>query len=196
MKKKNKLVFGVGINNFEGSCIENGKNIKSYNTWTKMLERSYSSKYHKKHPTYIGCSISDEWKYFSNFKQWFDSNYIDGLQLDKDLLIRGNKIYSYETCVFIPSEINSLLTKTDAKRGQYPVGVCFNKKANKFQSQCNNNGKPVHLGYFNSPEEAFLKYKQFKENLIQETAVKYLNERKINFKTFYALMEYEVEITD
>lgn len=197
MKKKNKLVHGVGINDFEGSCKEDGKNSKSYYTWTEMLRRCYSSKWHERQPTYIGCSVCDEWLKFSNFKQWFDLNYVDGYELDKDVLIKGNKIYSPETSVFVPPEINSLLTKRDSKRGQYPIGVCFNKKANKFQSECrNNNGKKVYLGLFDNPEDAFQIYKDYKEALIKQVATEYLFNKKISYEVYAALYNYEVSETD
>ena len=91
--------------------VINGKKVitKPYNTWSSMLTRCYSENYHKLQPTYIGCSVCEEWHNFDVFCEWFAQNYKDGYQLDKDLLQQGNKMYSPKTCVFLTQRINSLL---------------------------------------------------------------------------------------
>jgi hypothetical protein len=114
--------------------------------------------------------------------------------LDKDILFKGNKIYSPETCVFVPSDINILFTKTNAKRGDFPIGVTYNKKVGKYQSRCNVNSKLIHIDFFNTPEEAFFAYKIFKEKLIKHIANKYKD--KIPNNLYEAMLRYEVEITD
>ena len=83
---KKQLIFGIGVNDYDGHVRINGKIIKSYDVWHSMIERCYSKKSHKKRPTYIGCKVHKEWLYFSNFKKWFDENYIEGYELDKDIL--------------------------------------------------------------------------------------------------------------
>ena len=98
----------------------NGVKKDSYNTWRGMLERCYGEKYQKKFPTYIDCSVCDEWKSYENFERWYNLNYYEveneKMQLDKDILFKGNKIYSPNTCVFVPQRINKLFTKTDKLR--------------------------------------------------------------------------------
>ena len=195
-------VYGVGYIGYEKTKDENGESLKSYKTWKSMLMRCYSDKYQKKHPTYKGCYVCDEWHNYSNFKEWFDDNYyeIDGerMALDKDILIKGNKTYSPNTCVFVPQNINMLFTKRNKARGKYPIGVSFRKDKNKYQAQCNifYNGKMQlkGLGYYNNIDDAFNAYKQFKEANIKQIADYYKD--KIPNNLYEAMYNYKVEITD
>lgn len=159
-----------------------------------MLERCYDQKYHQKEPTYIGCSVCGEWKYFSNFKRWFDENYIEGYQLDKDILVKGNKIYSPETCCFVPQEINYLLINRRLHRGTEPLGV--DRKGNSYRAFFHQNKRKIHLGSFSTPEAAFLAYKKAKEQYVKGLAEKYHAEGKITERVYIALCNYRVEITD
>ena len=116
-------------------------------------------------------------------------------QLDKDLLIKGNKVYSEDSCIFIPKEINILLVKREALRGTHLIGVCWSKTNKAFMAQVSKNkGKREHLGFFKTEIEAFNAYKTAKEAFIKEQA----NERKsqIDIRAYEALMKYEVEIND
>ena len=152
---------------------ENDKNTKCYITWHSMLQRCYDTKYHNEKPTYEDCKVYDEWLCFQNFAKWYYNNYyeIEGqkMHLDKDILHKGNKIYSPNTCIFVPSQINILFVKRDKLRGDYPIGVCYNKHVQKFNAKCSmydfkeNKNKRKHLGYYETPEQAFNAYKQFKE---------------------------------
>jgi hypothetical protein len=165
-----------------------------------MLARCYSEKFHEKQPTYIGCTVCEEWHNFQNYAKWYDENYyeVDGykMNLDKDILVKGNKIYSPETCVFVPDFINLLFVNRKQYRGSLPVGVkVCTKNPKKYEAQCRNNtGKRIYLGYYDSPEEAFQYYKEFKENLIKETAKEY--EDRIPHTLFNAMCNYVVEISD
>ena len=195
-------VYGVGIIGNEKTKDENGQTIKSYSVWTSMLMRCYSDKCQKKHPTYKGCTVCEEWLNYSNFKKWFNDNYyeIEGEQmaLDKDILVKGNKIYSPNTCVFVPQNINTLFTKRNKSRGKYPIGVYKPNNSNKFQVNCNTfyNGKSKlkYLGYYNTIEDAFNAYKQYKEANIKQMA-NYFKD-KIPNKLYEAMYNYKVEITD
>ena len=177
--------LGVGKHN-------NKAHLKVYNTWVEMLKRCYSKKHQEKHPTYIKCSVAEEWHNFQNFVEWYDENYIEGYHLDKDILVKGNKIYSPETCCFVPIQINSLLVKCNKVRGKCPIGV--HKVGNKFQSQLTINCNKVYLGFFNTPEEAFQSYKIAKEKEIKIVADKWKD--KISPQVYMALNNYKVEITD
>ena len=118
-----------------------------------------------------------------------------GWHLDKDLLVKGNKIYSEDTCVFLPVEINSVLTKTDKLRGDYPIGVHWCNAKKVFVAQINRNkGQQEWLGKFDNPNDAFLAYKKAKESYLKELANKWMG--KIDDRAHNALMNYEVEITD
>lgn len=131
-----------------------------------MLVRCYSKKFHEKCPTYIGCEVSEEWKTFSNFKAWMETQDWEGKQLDKDILIPNNKLYSRDTCVFVGLNVNVLLTDCGASRGKYMIGVYWHKKAGKFLAKCNDgNGKDVHLGLFDNELEAHLAWKAYKHKL-------------------------------
>lgn len=191
---KRSTIYGVGVNDYEGAIRSNGVLLYAYGCWQKMIERCYREGYFIKAPTYKGCSVCDEWHYFSNFKKWFDENYVDGYALDKDILVKGNKVYSPQTCCFVPTEINTLLVKKNATRGKYPIGVSMNY--GKYRAQIKKYGKAVVIGTFDTPEEAFKAYKQAKEAHIQEVATQYFNEGKITEKVYNALMNYKVEITD
>lgn len=199
VRKRPKLVYGVGVNDYKGNTKYNHVHIQSYHTWGQMLKRCYSKEFLDKQPTYRGCSVCEEWWSFSNFKKWFDENYIEGYCLDKDILFKGNKIYSPETCCFVPNEINVLLCKNDSRRGKMPIGVYERKMVNgyKYVAYVNNNTKKhFHLGTFNTPKEAFVAYKFAKEAHIKEMATQYFNDGKITEKVYNALMNYKVEITD
>ena len=126
-KQTQKLVYGVGINDLYGQTTQNGKQIKVYVVWRDMLERCYSESLQKKFPSYKGCSVCPEWLLLSNFKEWFDIHYRDGMALDKDILVKGNKVYSPRTCRFVPHHINSLMTDAGTIRGELPLGVSAQK---------------------------------------------------------------------
>lgn len=114
------------------------------------------------------------------------------MEIDKDLLIRNNKIYSPNTCVFVPRRINSLLIKNNKARGKYLVGVDFHNK--KFRARCMTLNGSIYLGHFNTEIEAFEKYKKFKEMYIKQVADEYKN--VIPKKLYIALYNYKVEMED
>ena len=191
-------VFGVGIVGTKYPSSKSGVQTKEYRLWTSMLKRCYSDTYKKKHPTYIGCEVSDNFKSYEYFYEWCNEQIgfgIEGFELDKDLLIKGNKVYNESTCVFIPAEINSLLTKCTASRGEYLIGVSWNKRNKAFVAMVSKNkGKSEHLGYFNTEIEAFNVYKTAKESFVKEQANKFKSQ--IDERAYEALMSYTVEITD
>ena len=114
-----KTVYGVGIAGDIGHCNGNGKNKNSYACWLNMLRRCYSTEFKKKNPAYKDCSVCKDWLYYPNFAVWYNRNYytIDGyrIHLDKDIRKDGNKMYSPETCCFVPQTINSLFLKKNVK---------------------------------------------------------------------------------
>jgi len=162
--KAKKLVYGVGINDAD-YVVEKRETIRYgdgkqkyklvwvcpyYLAWRNMLQRCYSSKLQERQPTYKGCSVSEEWLTFSNFKRWMECQDWEGMQLDKDILFEGNKVYSAETCVFVTKVVNLFTTDCGASRGEWLIGVCWNKPAGKFMARCRNpfTKKREHLGYF------------------------------------------------
>ena len=181
---------------------ENGKYIDEYDIWYHMLERCYDPKYQERKPTYKGCMVEDYLLNFQNMGEWINENYyeVPGEQmcLDKDILCKGNKVYSRETCIFVPERINTLFTKCDKSRGKDPVGVTPRPSGN-YQVYCQNEyGKSVYLGVYHSKEEAFQVYKNYKERVIKEVIDSY--ERIIPEPHYSRLREamynYKVEIDD
>ena len=197
-----KSVYNIGYYG-EGNykCRENNKDTKCYKTWHDMLERCYSEDYQNKKPTYIGCEVCEEWHNFQNFAKWYEDNYYEcneeKMHLDKDILYKGNKIYSPQTCVFVPERINTLFVKNNASRGEYPIGISYNKNGNNLRVRCNDeNNKVQYLGSFklNQELEAFQCYKKYKENIIKQIANKY----KVYIPNilYNAMYNYRIEIDD
>lgn len=202
VKGKIKNPYALSVYNIgylgEGAfspSIDN-KHTNEYRYWKSMIKRCYSEKEQSEHTSYIGCSVCKEWHNFQNFAKWFNENYYtigDELMcLDKDILIKGNKIYSTETCVFVPQNINKLFIKSDKARGKYPIGVSYDKERNKYISQQNN--IKIFLGRFDTPKEAFEVYKIEKEKHIKEVADEYKN--KIPKKLYDAMYNWKVDIDD
>ena len=178
LMKTQKLVWGVGINDYDGPVYKNGKHLKFYDAWKGMLMRCYSKKYQAKRPTYIGCSVCDEWLSLSNFKEWFDINYREDMALDKDILIQGNKVYSPEACSFVPQYINSLLTDAGAIRGILPLGVSALKPNSKirkitttYRASCRDGNGGMLRKTFKTVEEARQWYVTTKTRMVNEQAI-------------------------
>ena len=107
------------------------------------------------------------------------------------MLFVDNKTYSETACVFVPNEINVFFNENSNARGEYPVGVCFDKANCKFVAHCTVNSKQQYLGLFSTPQEAFAVYKPFKENLCKQLALKWQHE--IDPRVFNAMMNWEVK---
>lgn len=200
-----RRVYGVGcIGEGKYKAKENGKLTKCYITWINMLMRCYNKKYYEKNLTYINCKVSEEWLDYQNFSKWYEENYYEikgqKMDLDKDILYKGNKIYSPENCIFVPHNINILFVKHDKDRGDYPIGVYYHKVNRKFVAKCSiydfkiNKTKQKHLGIYDTPKQAFEVYKEFKENNMRDVADYY--KEQIPVKLYNALYKYEVEIND
>lgn len=187
-------VYGVG------KIGETNKgNAKIKQTWLNMLERCYSEFYHASNPCYVDCKVCDEWLNYSNFVEWYLKNYyeIDGetMQLDKDILVKGNKIYSPETCVFVPKRINCLVLNRKNDRGKHPIGVYYHKRDKQFIAQVTYNNKNIKtVGRFYNSEDAFICYKEAKEKYIKEVADEYKD--KIPQKLYEALYNWKIEKED
>ena len=185
----------IGVGDFK-TCDENGKETKCHKTWHAMHIRCYDPKYHEKRPTYENCTVCEEWNNYQVYAKWHNENYYEvgneKMALDKDILCKGNKVYSPDTCIFVPNSINVLFTKSDETRGEYPIGV--SKHGNKFRARLNKGDERIHLGIYSTVEEAFLAYKQAKEQYIKEVAEEYKD--KIPHRLYEAMINYEVEIND
>ena len=188
-----RLVYGVGINDvdyvvqkWETIGYVNGVRKQKrvwicpyYRVWAGMLMRCYSTKYQERNPTYKGCNVSEEWKRFSNFRKWMMTQDWEGKQLDKDLLFEGNKIYSAETCVFVSPMVNAFVNDKSNDRGEWLIGVCWDKEGGKFKSRCRNpfTKKQEYLGLFTCEQEAHKAWLKRKLELAYLLAAEQTDER-------------------
>ena len=189
-----KLVHGVGFNDRKYPVFVNGEKVKSYILWQAILERCYCKKYQERKPTYSDCKVSDNFKSYSYFYEWLVKQIGYGLsdwELDKDIIYKGNKLYSEDTCAFVPSSINVFFTNRRSLRGEQPVGVYFHKHKKLFIAQCGLNGRTKYLGAFKTPEEAYQTYKTYKEQLCKELANKW--KEQIDPRVYSAMMLWTVE---
>lgn len=187
---------GIGIVGNKYPTIINGKECHEYNTWSGIIRRCYDDRHSLKSASYKDCTVSENFKSYEYFYEWCQKqigfgNY--GWQIDKDLLIKGNRVYSEDTCVFVPAEINIALINRKKDRGNYPLGV--NRRENgRFQSSVYMLGARKYLGTYDTPEDAFMVYKQAKEQYLQHLAYKW--ELYIDPRAFEALLHYNVDIND
>lgn len=181
-----RLVYGIGINDADylvyrkaGLFIDMNGNSQSlpawecpfYKRWKSMLQRCGSAKEQMRRPTYSGCIAAPEWLIFSNFKAWMEKQDWKGKELDKDLLVPGNKVYGPETCCFIPAAINRFITESGATRGRLPIGVREYPRRSKYAAQCHTpEGRTKHLGHFDTPEAAHQAWLAFKLQRARELA--------------------------
>lgn len=189
-----KLISGVGICEIGDYPVKS----KAQSVWASMIERCYSvTSKHYKDQTYIGVTVSEDFKEFQKWVSWakdqigFDKA---GWHFDKDLLVKGNRMYSKDTCVFIPAELNLLINRNKGARKNCCIGVVWRKVECKFRAQLNYKGKTKQLGQASSMEAAFLMYKKGKESYIKEMAEKWKDE--IDPRAYEALINYKVEIGD
>lgn len=181
----------VGVGKYDS-----GSHPHIFSRWYSIFRRVYLESDKPKNSSYVGASICEEWYNFQNFAQWMEDQNIPDINwhLDKDLLFKGNSVYSPETCVFLPQEVNVFFTKRKTCRGNLPIGVQFREKTGRYLCSFTRNSKSVHVGCFSTPEAAFLAYKFAKESYAKELAEKWKD--KIDPRAYDALINYKVEITD
>lgn len=176
MRNKPNGLFGVGVNDaaYEVTAYDlSGDKPKCiwvcpfYRVWANMIKRCYSENYQKTSKTYQGCTVSAEWLVFTDFRKWMDGQHWEGMELDKDILSPGNKVYGPDTCVFISGSLNKFTTDRRASRGEWPVGICWNERDKKFQAQCQNpfTGRRESLGYFDDQVQAHNAWRARKHEL-------------------------------
>lgn len=172
-----KLVCGVGVYaKGKYKSRENGKITRVYHAWSAMLQRCYDPKCQARCPTYIGCTVCDEWLNFQSFAEWFNGNHPDdGLnyQLDKDLKFIGSKVYSPKACLLVSQAVNKFTTDSGGARGECMIGVTWHKRDEKFQSNCGNplTKKVEFLGRFSDELSAHLAWRKRKSELAYELAM-------------------------
>lgn len=185
---KSKL-YGVGVNDLDEPISHNGKHFKFYLVWKSMMYRCYYKGFHKRENTYSDCFVCEEWTYLSNFKRWFDENYVDGYELDKDILSDGNREYAPNKCCFVPKQINNLIKKSQICYKSIHNGITKSKKDNFCVTIQKRKRKIVFKG-INSLEESINIYNEEKTKYIHELADEYYSKHKITESVYEALKRY------
>lgn len=189
-----KLLYGVGnCDKGEHLSSVNGRKTKAYSLWSAMLYRCYDKECHKKNPTYIGCTVSEDFKSFQYFAGWCPSQIgfgNIGWNLDKDLLIKGNKQYNKDCCVFVPQHINTIINQNPKTRGEFAIGVAYEKNKSLYKAQGNLSRPSEIIGYYKTEIEAYLAYKSAKESYVKQVAEKW--KAVIDPRVYEALMVWEV----
>jgi len=176
MHGNKKIILGVAINDADYVVcgIFKGKRVTCpfYSTWKSMLNRCYGIKYISRKPSYKDCQVCREWLLFSNFKAWMEKQDWQGKELDKDLITKGNRIYSEKNCAFISKCLNNFIVEGGIKRGNFLLGVTWHRRNGSFQAQCRNpiTKKCDYLGQHKTQESAHLAWKRRKHELALQLA--------------------------
>ena len=174
------MIYGVGINDADYQVQDRcgGYICPFYLRWKSMMSRGYSAKVKEKNPAYSDVFVAEEWHRFSTFKRWMESQVWEGLELDKDFLSDRGKVYKADICVFVPKYLNVLSTDSFAVRGEYPLGVCWNKKGNYFQMKCGNgDGTRTTVDCYKSAEAAHAAWQIKKAAVVESLLERYRAEK-------------------
>lgn len=163
---------------------------KCYIVWSSMLQRCYSENKGNKNHTYDDCKVCDEWLTYSNFEKWFSENYKEGQQLDKDILFEGNKLYSPDTCCFVPGDINTMMITKQAKKSCLPTGVSETKDG-RYQVIVKDRVKSKRIGTFNDISDAFEAYKSHKKARLKGISYEYYKKGEISKEIYDAILRHK-----
>ncbi len=197
-------IYGFGITGCKYPTKINGVSTKEYNAWIDMLKRCFMKKTKDKQPSYKDVECCEEWLNFEVFCDWLHEqpNYDrwkNGHRwaIDKDILVKRNKVYSPDTCCLVPQNVNCLFLKREAERGCYPIGVHY-RYNDGFVAVCRNpfTDSADELGSYSTPEKAFGVYKTYKEGIIKRVAEIEYTYGNITEECYKAMIKYEVEIDD
>ena len=123
---KNPLVPTFYGRGFMGIGKYGKSDSRAFSLWRSVLERTCCLSFKERRPTYKNTSVCEEWLNFQNFAKWcYGQKLLNAkddkgsyYQLDKDLILKGNKVYSPETCCFVPPALNNLIrSKSTSARG-------------------------------------------------------------------------------
>lgn len=188
------MVCGVGFDSKgKYKSSDGSKPTKIYSVWRGMIERCYHPKKLIRRPNYVGCTVDERWLDFQDFALWYDNHEYSGrgYELDKDILIQGNKIYSPDTVCLVPRDLNMLFTSATRARGEYPQGVGYYKPLDKYWARVMIGGKSKYLGYHETPEKAFKVYREAKEANVKRMANLWFG--NIEPRVYEALMDWKLE---
>ena len=190
-------VYKVGVMDIPNELQKGKPKPREYSIWNGIRQRCYNENNRDNLMSYKGIKMSDNFKLYSYFKEWCHKQIgfnEDGWHLDKDILVKGNKVYSEDTCCFVPPEINCTITNNKSVRGQFPQGVTYNRTKTRYRAKIRRGAKLESLGTYDTPEEAFYAYKPIKEACIKSLAEKWKD--KIDPRVYDALVKWEINIDD
>lgn len=164
-------VCGIGINDspYSVNWEENGirKRCPIYSAWKGMLRRVTSND--KEFKTYLNCKVVEEWLMFSNFLSWSEGKFQKTFNLDKDLIVQGNQIYSPETCCFIPKRLNDLF-KQNAVKNSHLIGVRERQTSAGtvyYEAHAKTNSKWEYLGTFSDKLSAHREWQKHRLGVLE-----------------------------
>lgn len=151
----NKILYGIAVNDADYK-VTSPYLCPFYDRWKGMIKRCYSKKHHEKFKSYEKCSVCDEWLVFSKFKEWMEKQNWVGKQLDKDILVIKNTVYSPSTCCFVDLSVNGFVKERWNKDDGMPAGVRYCNTYRVYVSSMYNpfTHKRVHVGTFTNVDDA------------------------------------------
>lgn len=188
--KWKRTLFGIGYLGCSDTLANKDNYI--YSKWANMMQRCYDEETHKLKPYYASCTAEIEWHNFSNYREWHKENAMGNIKvdLDKDILIRGNTVYGSDTCTLVSHFTNTVFETT---RG-IDTNIAYNNTTGKYDVTMSVLGKRIDVGSFDSEEEARQGFIDYKQDYIRNVAKKC--EGKVPNKTYEAMLKWNVEIGD
>ncbi len=160
--------FGVG----DFKSHKSGRQTKEYKVWQSMIDRCYSGL--EKFAAYADCTVHEDWHNFQNFAEWYTSHEYCGkpkYHLDKDILVKGNRVYSTETCLLVPAEINQMFEHINPTNQGETLGISFNEYSRKYLAHICMGNDTKFLGSFKTKEMAQAAYVEFKKLYFRNMAI-------------------------
>lgn len=182
----------------DGKYKSRNNSIKTdaYIKWGSMLTRCYSDKYIKSE-AYENCFVDPCWHNFQNFAKWYYENIYEladeTIELDKEIKYKSCRIYSADTCLLVPHKLNTIFCNRAKDRGKYLIGITHYDSSFYYVS-CNTFGKRCQVGKYKTEYEAFLAYKEYKENEISRLAESYrgkIPDAIIEYAKNYEVKQYD-----
>lgn len=185
-----KTVFNVGYTGY--GEYSKTTHEKLYSKWASMICRGYSEKYKAKKPTYKDVSVCSDWHNFQNFAKWAVNrdDYLEEWEIDKDILIASNRIYSPESCCFVPRIINCAIRSSALKdKTKIPFRISGGQKQYKVFITLDNSVKKAL--YFKDIEQAHSAVVEFKTKRVKELAEQF--KQQLNSEVYLKLSNFVFE---
>lgn len=173
------------------------RRVKKFNARSKAKSLYDSMMLRANHAKgYVNVKVCKEWEDFENFYEWFKDQvekkwYRKGRHLDKDLLSpKDCKIYSPETCCFLPAKVNLFLVNSSKKGRKLPPAVIYNSLTELYCAHFSVDGYVISSGDYTTAYDAFLYYKNYKEKMAKEIAE--VLKDKVDPRAYEAMLKYTI----